>query len=73
MPAQAIADTPQLLITDCSSVGVGGLSLGMLCIDIAANAGNVRISLASPTRKGTLIHKTACCELTTVTFQTFDT
>ncbi|GFH18817.1 hypothetical protein HaLaN_15681, partial [Haematococcus lacustris] len=45
MPAQASAYTPQLLTIDWSSGGVGGLSLGMLCIDIAANAGNVRPGL----------------------------
>ncbi|GFH22041.1 uncharacterized protein HaLaN_19442 [Haematococcus lacustris] len=37
MPAQAIADTPQLLTTDCSSGGVGGPSLGKLLSDIATN------------------------------------
>ncbi|GFH23867.1 hypothetical protein HaLaN_21558 [Haematococcus lacustris] len=72
MPAQASANTPRLLTIDCSGGGVGGPSLGMLSTDIAANAENVRLSLASHTGKGTLIHKTACCELTTVTFQTFD-
>ncbi|GFH12390.1 hypothetical protein HaLaN_08067 [Haematococcus lacustris] len=51
MPARAIADTPQLLITDSSSGGVGGPSLGMLCIDIAANAGNVRLSLSPVTQE----------------------
>ncbi|GFH23147.1 hypothetical protein HaLaN_20714, partial [Haematococcus lacustris] len=72
MPAQAIADTPQLLTINCISGGVGGPSLGKLLIDIVANAGNLRLSLASHTGKGSPTHKMACCELTTVTFQTFD-
>ncbi|GFH20587.1 hypothetical protein HaLaN_17733 [Haematococcus lacustris] len=45
MPAQASADTPELLPIDCSSGGVGGPSLGKLLIDIVAYAGNVRLSL----------------------------
>ncbi|GFH23787.1 hypothetical protein HaLaN_21464, partial [Haematococcus lacustris] len=57
MPAQAIADTPQLLTIDCSSGGVGRPLRGKLLIDIARNAENVRLSLASHTGKGTPIHK----------------
>ncbi|GFH06379.1 hypothetical protein HaLaN_01000, partial [Haematococcus lacustris] len=72
MPAQASADTPQLLTVDCSSGGVGKPSWGKLLIDIARKAENVRLSLASHTGKGTPIHKVVCCELTTATFQTFD-
>ncbi|GFH12528.1 hypothetical protein HaLaN_08234, partial [Haematococcus lacustris] len=36
MPAQASADTPQLLTIDCSSGVVGGPSSGKLTRDIAA-------------------------------------
>ncbi|GFH06424.1 hypothetical protein HaLaN_01051 [Haematococcus lacustris] len=50
MPAQAIADTPQLLTINCNSGVVGGPSLGKLTRDIAARCENVRFSLA---KKGT--------------------
>ncbi|GFH07383.1 hypothetical protein HaLaN_02172, partial [Haematococcus lacustris] len=63
MPAQASADTPQLLTIDCSTGGVGRQSRGKLLIDIARNAENVRLSLASHPGKGTPIHKVVCCEL----------
>ncbi|GFH32717.1 hypothetical protein HaLaN_31982 [Haematococcus lacustris] len=69
MPAQAIADTPQLLTTDCSSGVVGGPSLGKLTRDIAARRENVRFSQANNSKKGTPLHKPAYCEPTTVTFQ----
>ncbi|GFH06377.1 hypothetical protein HaLaN_00997 [Haematococcus lacustris] len=52
MPAQAIADTPQLLTIKCISGGVGGPSLGKLTRDIAARCENVRFSLANNTKKG---------------------
>ncbi|GFH28811.1 hypothetical protein HaLaN_27362, partial [Haematococcus lacustris] len=65
MPAQASADTPQLVTINRTSGGVGRPSLGGLTLDIAANAKNVRLSLASHTEKGTPLHKPACCELTT--------
>ncbi|GFH12933.1 hypothetical protein HaLaN_08715, partial [Haematococcus lacustris] len=66
MPAQASADTPQLLTIDCSSGGVGRPSWGKLLSDIAIYAENVRFSLASHAEKGTPFHKLACCELTTL-------
>ncbi|GFH15986.1 hypothetical protein HaLaN_12327 [Haematococcus lacustris] len=69
MPAQASADTPQLLTTDCSSGVVEGPSLGKLTRDIAARCDNVRFSLAGYTKKGTPLHKPAYCEPTTVTSQ----
>ncbi|GFH22522.1 hypothetical protein HaLaN_19996 [Haematococcus lacustris] len=72
IPAQASADTPQLLTIDCSSGGVGRPSLGEVTLDIAANAKKVRFSLASHTGKWTPLHKSACCELTTLTLQNFE-
>ncbi|GFH30631.1 hypothetical protein HaLaN_29518, partial [Haematococcus lacustris] len=66
MPAQAIADTPQLLTINCISGGVGRPSCGKLLSDIARYAENVRSSLASHAEKGTPFHKLACCELTTL-------
>ncbi|GFH29096.1 hypothetical protein HaLaN_27700, partial [Haematococcus lacustris] len=65
MPAQAIADTFQLLTINCICGGVGGPSLGKLTRDIAARCENVRFSLAGHTEKGTPLHKPACCEPTT--------
>ncbi|GFH12763.1 hypothetical protein HaLaN_08510, partial [Haematococcus lacustris] len=65
MPAQASADTPQLLTINCSSGVVGGPSLGNLTRDIAARCENVRFSLAGHTEKGTPLHKPAYCEPTT--------
>ncbi|GFH29988.1 hypothetical protein HaLaN_28753, partial [Haematococcus lacustris] len=59
MPAQAIADTPQLLTINCISGGVGRPSWGKLLSDIARYAENVRISLASHTGKGTTFHNQA--------------
>ncbi|GFH28812.1 hypothetical protein HaLaN_27363 [Haematococcus lacustris] len=66
MPAQAMADTPHLLTTDCLSGGVGRPSWGKLLSDIARYAENVRFSLASHAEKGTPFHKLACCELATL-------
>ncbi|GFH33752.1 hypothetical protein HaLaN_33169, partial [Haematococcus lacustris] len=85
MPAQAIADTSELLTISCKTArraglresflgagGVGGPSLGKLTLDIAARCEWKEVSLASHTEKGTPLHKSACCELTTITFQTFE-
>ncbi|GFH25083.1 hypothetical protein HaLaN_22989 [Haematococcus lacustris] len=71
MPAQAIADTPQLLTINCISGGVGGPSLSKVTLDIAARCEWKEVS-SQPHRKKDPLAQMACCELTNVTFQTFE-
>ncbi|GFH28945.1 hypothetical protein HaLaN_27520, partial [Haematococcus lacustris] len=61
MPAQASADTPQLLTIDCSSDSVGG----PCDVSTLRQKREMCVSLASHTGKGTLTLYLACCELTT--------